>query len=386
MPSVTAGLVRELNARSYTDTTVSCYLDVDAKRFPRQADVERELERVARPVLTRLNGNPANAGAKADLARIAAHVRRGFDRSASSTLAIFCCGADDLFEVIELPVSIPSQVLVGDAPALAPLEAAIGSQDRLAVLLMDRSSARLALVDCDELIDWTVVLSDDAAEEGDPSPPTKGGVATVTRTTTRTAAATRVASSQLTAHARRISRAVWDLHQNDGFDRIVLGGADDVVHEVQRQLHPYVIERATAVRGLTLTSPAAKIREAAREAAVEAKRHQEAQLITKLRENAAAGQRAVAGLVPTLNSLAEHRVERLVVSHGFTAEGWSCPSCHRLARLGRACPTCGGDMTPEPDVVGRLVERARAGGARVEFLVGNADLDVLGQVGGFLRF
>jgi peptide subunit release factor 1 (eRF1) len=383
---------------------VSCYLDVDGRRFPRQADLEREIDRVMRPVLAGVNGNPR---LRADLARVTAHVRRGFDRSGTRGLAIFCNGDEQLFAAIELPVAVTSQVVVADGPALAPLQAALAPQDRVAVLLMDRARARLALIECDELSDRTLVLSDDDAADDDSvavagtrlttaagARPTAGGARSTTAgarsavaTATHTSAATRVASRQLTAHARRIAKAAWDLHQSTGFERLVLAGPDDVVTEVERQLHPYVAERTCGrLKGITLTSPAAKVCDAAREAALAAQRHQEAQLVGRLRDAAASGHRAIGGLVATLDALAEHRLERLVVSHGYVDEGWSCPSCGRLARRGRSCPSCGAEMVGEADVVQRLIERARAAGARVDVLVDNADLDVLGRVGGFLRF
>jgi peptide subunit release factor 1 (eRF1) len=389
MPSTTTGLVRELSTRKFSGPTVSCYLDVDGRRFPRQADLEREIDRVMRPVLAGVNGN---SRLRADLARVTAHVRRGFDRSGTRGLAIFCNGDEQLFAAIELPVAVTSQVVVADGPALAPLHAALAPQDRVAVLLMDRARARLALIECDELSDRTLVLSDDDAADDDSvtvagARSTTAGARSAVATATHTAAATRVASRQLTAHARRIAKAAWDLHQSTGFERLVLAGPDDVVTEVERQLHPYVAERTCGrLKGIALTSPAAKVCDAAREAALAAQRRQEAQLVGRLRDAAASGHRAIGGLVATLDALAEHRLERLVVSHGYVDEGWSCPNCGRLARRGRSCPSCGAEMVGEADVVQRLIERARAAGARVDVLVGNADLDVLGRVGGFLRF
>ena len=53
-----------------------------------------------------------------------------------------------------------------------------------------------------------------------------------------------------------------------------------------------------------------------------------------LREAAITGRRGVAGLARTLEALHERRVERLVVSKGYSEEGWRCPETRR-ARAGR---------------------------------------------------
>jgi peptide subunit release factor 1 (eRF1) len=87
-----------------------------------------------------------------------------------------------------------------------------------------------------------------------------------------------------------------------------------------------------------------------------------------------------------LDALREHRVERLLVSHGYGEAGWRCTSCGALAAVGRTCPSCNEQMEQVDDVVEEAVEAALSQSARVEICVGNADLDVLGRVGALLRY
>jgi peptide subunit release factor 1 (eRF1) len=115
-------------------------------------------------------------------------------------------------------------------------------------------------------------------------------------------------------------------------------------------------------------------------------RRKEAALVARLRDAVGSGRRGVAGLDPVLTALAQHRVEHLVVSDGYSAAGWSCGACGVLAAVGSRCKTCGEPMQELEDVVEEAVDQALALRCRVEVCRGNADLDVLGRVGALLRF
>ena len=87
-----------------------------------------------------------------------------------------------------------------------------------------------------------------------------------------------------------------------------------------------------------------------------------------------------------LEALADRRVARLLVSDGFTHEGWYCEACNRLATVGRQCDRCGAEMAQVADVVEEAVEEALAQSCQVDVCTGNADLDVLGRIGALLRY
>jgi peptide subunit release factor 1 (eRF1) len=129
-----------------------------------------------------------------------------------------------------------------------------------------------------------------------------------------------------------------------------------------------------------------EIRACAMEAEEKAERKGEAELVRRLREEVGAKGRGVAGLAPTLAALADQRVDRLFVSHGYESEGWRCDGCGRLATVGRRCPGCGRTMTHTHDLVEEATRVALEQGTRVEICQGNADLDVLGRIGALLRY
>ena len=112
----------------------------------------------------------------------------------------------------------------------------------------------------------------------------------------------------------------------------------------------------------------------------------EAELVARLQEAVVTGGRGVAGLAPTLDALSEHRVERLVVSKGYSQAGWRCPETGALASVGPNHPASGQKMDRVEDVVEDAIEEALTQGVPVTICVGNADLDVLGRIGALLRY
>jgi len=115
-------------------------------------------------------------------------------------------------------------------------------------------------------------------------------------------------------------------------------------------------------------------------------RASEAAAVERLRQAVGRGNGGVAGLDSVLEALVARRVDTVLVSEGYEAPGWRCPSCAWVGTMGRRCPLCGEDMDQVADVVEEAVEDALAQACRVRICRDNADLDVLGRVGALLRF
>ncbi len=372
MAPITQPEVRELATWQGREAMTSCYLDVDGRRFVRQQDLDREAELLVKRARGRMNGNRS---VHADLDRILAYVRRGVDRTSNTrSLAIFTCTAEDYWRVVPMPATVTSQVIVGTSPAVAPLEAALQDHERLAVLLVDRQRARLVVVGWGGVEDEVeLAVEAPAWQPGDHAGTRDRPVRSGTRETDGNV-------------ARQAAKAVWELHERVPFDRLALAGPDEVVAELERALHPYLVQRCCGRVAVAVGAPTDEVQRAARILAVEVERRREAEVVQRLRDLAAAGGRAVTGLDATLAAVGAQRVERLVVSHGFSESGWRCESCGCLARLGRTCAGCASEMVEVEDIVSEAIDCALQSGARVDLCVGDADLDVLGRIGALLRF
>jgi len=373
MARISEDLVKELASNRYDDTpVVSCYLDVDGKRYVRPHDYELHLE----DMLRRTREREHKAGHHTvcdDLQRIEDHLKAGIDRSRTRGVAVFACSSHDLWRVIELPVPVRNQLVVNASPHVRQLEAIIDEYERFAVLLADRERARMFVFELGELVDKTEQLDKLPRHEDD------GG--DLDRDSVRSHV-----DAAAHHHLKRAAQAAFHVFQEQSFDHLILGAPDPIVADLERELHPYLKERIAARISVSVGARDDEIRKAALEVESQVERAKEAAAVQKLRDAVGAGNGGAAGLESVLTVLVERRVETLLVSDGFEAPGWRCPACGYVATKGRRCPVCASEMHAVEDVVEEAVEEALAQSCRVEVCHDNADLDVLGRIGALLRF
>ena len=371
MAVLTEAAIRELaGIRGETAPITSCYLDVDGRRLVRHQDVEQELEAMLRGARQRANGHRS---VQDDLRRIEAFVRGGLDRKTTRGLAIFACSASDLWEVIELPMPVRSQVVINHAPAVGQLESVVQEHEPIGVLLADRQRARLLVFEQGQLVERSELL-DELPRDVDARGERERG--------TPDAHVEELAHQ----HLRNAARAAFDLWQSRGFQHLVIGAPDAIASELERDLHPYLQARLCGRIHVGVGASTAEVLQAAEAVEAQVERQREAEVVARLREAAITGRRGVAGLARTLEALHSRRVERLVVSKGFAEEGWRCPETGALALVGPTNPLNGVTMDKVDDVVEDAIEEALTQGIGVTICVGNADLDVLGRIGALLRY
>ncbi len=371
MAVITEAAIRELaGVRGGGAPITSCYLDVDGRRLARHQDVEHELDATLREARQRANGHRS---VHDDLRRIEAYVKGGIDRSTTRGLAFFVCSASDLWEVIELPMPVRTQVVINHAPAVGQLESVFQEHEPIGVLLADKQRARLLVFEQGALVEHTELI-DELPRDYDVRGEKERG--------TPDAHVSELAHQ----HLRHAARAAFDLWQSHGFQHLAIGAPDAIATELESALHPYLQARVCGRIKVSVASSETEVLEAAEAVEAEVERRKEAEVVARLREAAMTGRRGVAGLGRTLEALHDRRVEWLVVSKGYAAEGWRCPDSDTLAVVGPTNPANGVRMTRVPDVVEDAIEEALTQGVRVTICDGNADLDVLGRVGALLRY
>lgn len=371
MAVLTEAAIRELaGIRGEAAPITSCYLDVDGRRLTRHQDVEHELEGMLRDARQRANGHRS---VHDDLRRIEAYVRGGFDRSVTRGLAFFACAASDIWEVIELPVPVRSRVVINHAPAVGQLESVVQEHVSIGVLLADKQRARLFVFELGRLVERSELIDElprdydlrGLRERGTPE---------------------HHVEELAHQHLRHAARAAFDLWQARGFHHLAIGAPDAIANELEGALHPYLRERLSGRIHVPVGASHAEVRDAAEVVEARVERDREAALVARLKEAAATGGRGVVGLAGTLKALNEHRAERLIVSKGFTREGWRCPDTGALAMVGPTNPANGATMHRVSDVVEDAIEEALTQDIPVTICIGNADLDVAGQIGALLRY
>jgi len=372
--------IRGLAGHRASTVVTSCYLNVDGRRHPRHADYKAQLDHLVRQGRERAlsYGPEAARSVTADLDRIAAWVRSGFDRSRVRGLAFFACSADGFFEVVESPLPVRNGVVVNHTPHVRPLESILQAYERFAVVLVDRQRARLFRFELGELTEHTEVF--DAVPRG-------GDQAGHPAQGSRGAHVQRHSDEVAHRHLKHAAEVTFTELQHRPVDHLILGGPHEVVVELEGLLHPWMRERVADRLAIPATAGPDEVRQAALCVEAAVTRRAEAALVERLRDAVGAGTGGgVAGLEPTLAALVERRVDLLLVSDGYETEGWRCRSCRYLGPLGRRCPVCANSMDLVDDVVEEAVEEALANKCRVQMVRENADLDVLGRIGALLRF
>jgi peptide chain release factor subunit 1 len=369
---LTEAAIRELAAIKGDKAPItSVYLDVDGKRYVRHQDLERATDLVLRDARARAGDNPS---VQADLRRVEQLVRGGIDRSGVRGLAIFACSSADLWQVIELPVSVHSRVVINQMPAVGQLEAVLREHEPIGVLMADRQRARMFVFEMGELVERSELFEAVPRDEGARGERDRGGDHAQT------------AAERTHQHLRNAAGVAFDVWQQHPFEHLALAAPDPLASDLEASLHPYLRQRLSGRLSVPVAAGHGEVLAAAQAIEAEVERRREAMVVDRLREAVAAGRRGVAGLNAVVEALADRRADCLVVSQGYAAPGWRCGSCDRLAAIGRRCKRCGAEMAEVDDLVEEAVEEALTQSCRVEICIGNADLDVLGRIGALLRF
>jgi peptide subunit release factor 1 (eRF1) len=348
----------------------SVYLDIDGGRHVRFQDAVRSAESLLRSALAKHADEPSVVS---DLQRVQELVRGGIDRSRTRGLAVFSCTAHDFWRVVELPVRVRDQVVVNHSPSVRQLEAVIDEYERFGVLLADKQRARVLVYELGSLIESTELV--ELLPRGDDAD----------RSYRRDQGQSH-ASALVHQHLRHAADTAFRVFQDRGFERLIIGAPEEIASELESLLHPYLQERVEARVNVPVGATDADITAAALAVEADVERRAEAEIVQRLRDAVGAHGRGVAGLDATLRALVERRVDTLLVSQGFAAEGWRCPSCAYIGRVGRTCPVCSAEMQAVDDVVEEAIEEAVTQSCDVEVCVDNADLDVLGRIGALLRY
>jgi peptide chain release factor subunit 1 len=348
----------------------SCYVDIDGSRHLRWQDVVHAVQPLLRDAHVKHAQEPSVLG---DLQRIEELVKGGVDRRRTRGLAIFSCTADDFWQVVELPVPVRNQLVVNHSPAVRQLEVVIDEFERFGLLLADRQRARVLVYELGELVESDEVF-DALPRDQDHDNSHRPEKVQAHR------------AESVHAHLRKAAETAFRVFKDRGFERLIIAAPDDIANQLESVLHPYLQERVEARCAIPVTASDDEIRAAALDVEAAVERRKEAEAVTRLRDEVGAGGRGVAGLDDTLRALVERRVDVLLVSSGFTHEGWRCNGCSYVGRIGRTCPVCSTTMVAVDDVVEEAIEEALAQSCEVEVCERNADLDVLGRIGALLRY
>ncbi len=313
---------------------------------------------------------------------------------------------------IQLPIDVRDRIVVDRSPYASPLSSLVDQYERYGVILIDHRRAKLFDSYLGRLEDWEELVSDSENMRSAPAggPARAGGGGPAGRGTGANPAA--ASGYHGLEDLRRRNHAEYVLHQHlqsvadrafrrfklRPYDRLILGGAKEVLPLLEEQLHSYLAQRVEAREpmALDLSPDEARKKVAAIEERVEARRERE--LLEEIKNRAGSSGLGCTGRDETLRSLVYGKVHTLVVlDDGAAIPGRECPECHFLFERPEdaaettptliECPQCRRATRRVPDVVDEAVELAILSGARVEHVAYAKDqLEELGGMAAVLRF
>lgn len=381
MEVLSADLVQQL-ARwrgGHEHGVITLYLNVDGRENIRPEDYRVHLDAMIRDAVSK----DKRATVADTLVRISNFVANEFERGNNRGLAIFA-DSEELWQVVPLPVPVNDHLVVNMTPHVRQLETLLDEYEPTGVLLTDKQRARLMVIEMGRVVEREEIIDPLPRHDDDKGDWEKDHVKNHSS----------VIAQQ---HFRNAAQAMFDLYQRRHFNHLVIFAADEASPEIKRQLHDYLSQKVVGCLPLPMNTSDEEIISLAFDMTQMAERKREGEFVDRLRAAVStsgvsgkpindATSSAVAGLDPTLAAIYEKRVETLLVSQGFVAEGWRCTDCSYIATVGRKCRMCGSSMTLVEDVIEEAVEDALGQKCRVEFCSDNADLDVMGRIGALLRF
>lgn len=357
---------------------VSAFLSLDPSEFatpPARATAVRSLLDEARRRAGERDGlsHAEREALKADLARVQRVLEGDLPTDGAHAVAVFASSGAGLFEVLRLPRSVGSDVVIDHSPFVEPLADLHGSERRWAVLLSNRRTARLFTGGSARLEEVEHVRDEVRGQHA------QGGTEQTRRQ--------RSIDHEVDQHLRNAAEALRRRHRRRSFDRLLVGAPPELVGRLEDALDAPLRERlAGRVEVDVEHTTANALLEAAGPLLEADEERREREALDRLQAGVGGGGRGVAGLADTLEALSEQRVEILVMNDGFGAEGARCPSCGWLGVEARACPADGTPLEHRKDVVEDAIERALAQSAEILVAQRSEDLGPLGGVGAVLRY
>lgn len=358
---------------------ISLYLDLDPERFatgPARASQIRSLLDDGARLLDTIDGltHEHKLALREDLKRLDTFLSspEAPFRGARS-LALFCSGPEDLFEVIQLAKPVVARVAIEPAPYVEPMISALENRQWL-VTLVNRRTARL-LSGSPERLRERDRRQDNVRAQSD-----VGGWSQANYE--------RSAEEDALNHLRGVAEDVNRRWREERFDRVVLGGPQEVVARFEEMLSDELRTHLVPERvDLDITSATeAQVRTAVEEIVRGDEQRGEAEALNRLSDAVGAGRRGVLGLQDVLEALNERRVETLLLSPDFDASGHRCPRCGLLLPAdARRCPADGSATQDVGHVREAVVEAAIAQDAEVMVIRHHEDAPRRG-IAAILRF
>jgi peptide subunit release factor 1 (eRF1) len=296
-------------------------------------------------------------------------------------LAIYSNRQESFWKVYALAVPIVDSIFIGPKPYITPLANLWDVYGRFVMTLVDKQGARFAFVQMGEIVDSEGVLGKEVRR-------TKSGVGSTPtgRRRTSDAPTDRKEGEKVKRNVKDSASALVAFCEKHTPRYIVLGGNAEVLNDLRSYLPQQWAERLIGTFNADLDETDLSIRDRALKVMDEYEAKREAELADAAITASAKGANGAARLDDVLTVAHTGRVQTLLVSEGYHAEGYRCRKCRYLSAISIVqCPFCGDTFEQIPDAVEAVISKVVEQHGRVEIVRGHKALSEAG-IAALLRY
>jgi peptide chain release factor subunit 1 len=295
-------------------------------------------------------------------------------------IVLFATPDRGIVETRSVPDSIESSAIVGEKPNMAPLIRLVEDYAPYCTCIISRDQARILIGNLDELEEHSSLTDDEVPGQHD-----QGGWSQ--------ARFERHIEDHVHRHFKRVAQHLFEMHEEEQFQYLILAGPEEVVSGFEDSLHHYVKDRVIGHVRLLMEANINDVREQSLAVLDEHVSARKRELIEKVENEANAQDLGVHGLPDTMEALQRGQVLSLVIDHQVRSSGVICQSCGAMSVTpaeGNTCQYCQSDDIRDMDnIIPGLITAAFEQGAGVS-VIDDEDqkehLSKLGGIGALLRF
>lgn len=296
-------------------------------------------------------------------------------------LAIFSCSANNFWELLELPQSVPNHLNADYDPYVRTLSELICDHRSYGIVLVDSTKAKIMEVTLGFVKEYLSIQNDVSSKIK------YGGIEG-----TQERNINRAHEEMVQKHFKHVTTETEKLIEHKDMMWLIIGGRQNMISQFESNLSAGTQKKIIGHIVVEPDAPLNDILKKSQEVAQNAEKKYEVELIDKLRGEAnTAGGKGIFGLQPTLQALRKGGVNTLVVAKSYKAPGFVCHKCFFIGTPEEkgpqdTCPICSGKAHNVEDVVEEAITFAFMQGCKVENTADNSRLKIMGNIGALLRF
>jgi peptide subunit release factor 1 (eRF1) len=332
---------------------------------------------LVRDALRESEKNGKNGHAREDLRKILniAGTLRGNQARAK---VIFACSSRKLWREFDVPPQLPATGLfVNRRFHLKPLASVLGTQSRLAVVVVDREKARFFDFNLDELREREGMFHAlPRRGRSDGFGGYQGGHSE------------RSVNDEVLHHFKTVAARLKEMHERGTFEKLIMGSHETNWHDFAPQLHPYVQQVLLGhFSAEVATISEEQIRDHVQRILRQSQEQHRRDVVREVLSQAKSNGRGATGLRRVLRSLEMGEVQILLLSEDYSARAVECTACGHLdAHMVRYCPVCGRGTRELEDVCEAIIPLAFRRDIELVYVKDDPDFDRVGNIAALLRF